>query len=66
MEEYDKLARAAIGQGVTMDALNKIPVKEKIGRAKMIAPDKYEAEYAAIIAGIKEEIDAVIAGGEDA
>lgn len=32
----------------------------------MAAPDTYKAEYASILEQMKNEIDAVIAGGEDA
>ena len=49
-----------------MKALFAIGAKERIGRAKMAAPDTYKAEYASILEQMKNEIDAVIAGGEDA
>ena len=62
----DELSRDALNKGADMKALLAIGAREKIGRAKMIAPDKYEVEYAAIAADMKEEINAVIAGGEDA
>ena len=32
----------------------------------MVAPDKYEQEYKAILDTMKAEIDEVVAGGEDA
>lgn len=63
---FDEISREALTKGASMKGLFAIGAKEKIGRAKMIAPDKYEAEYAAIIAEMKAEIEEVIAGGEDA
>ena len=63
---FDEISRDALTKGASMKGLFAIGAKEKIGRAKMIAPDKYEAEYAAIIAEMKAEIEEVIAGGEDA
>ena len=63
---FDEISRDALTKGASMKGLFAIGAKEKIGRAKMIAPDKYETEYAAIIAEMKAEIEEVIAGGEDA
>ena len=64
--KFDEMSRAALEKGAEMKGIFAISAREKIGRAKMIAPDKYEAEFAAIVADMKKEIDAVIAGGEDA
>ncbi len=64
--KFDEMSRAALDKGADMKGLFAISAREKIGRAKMVAPDKYEAEFAAIVADMKNEIDAVIAGGEDA
>ena len=64
--KFDEMGRAALEKGAEMKGIFTISAREKIGRAKMIAPDKYEAEFAAIVADMKKEIDAVIAGGEDA
>ena len=49
-----------------MEALFAIDAREKIGRAKMADARTFEADYDAIAAEMKAEIDAVIAGGEDA
>ena len=49
-----------------MKALFSIGAKERIGRAKMAAPDAYKQEYASILEQMKAEIEAVVAGGEDA
>ena len=62
----DELSREALNKGADMKALLAIGAREKIGRAKMVDPNKYEAEYAAIVADMNEEINAVISGGEDA
>ena len=43
-----------------------MPSPARIGRATTAAPDKYKEEYAAILADMKAEIEAVIEGGEDA
>ena len=64
--KFDEMCRAALDKGAEMKGLFAISAREKIGRAKMVAPEKYEAEFAAIVADMKNEIDAVIAGGEDA
>ena len=63
---FDALGRDALGKGADMKALFAIGAKERIGRSKMAAPDTYKAEYASILEQMKNEIDAVIAGGEDA
>ena len=63
---YDVLCREALGKGANMDALFAIDVREKIGRAKMADPKAFEEVYDAIDAQMKSQIDAVIAGGEDA
>ena len=63
---YDVLCREALGKGANMDALFAIDVREKIGRAKMADPKAFEEAYDAIDAQMKRQIDAVIAGGEDA
>mgnify|MGYP005892476653 CR=1 FL=1 len=63
---FDAFGRDALGKGADMKALFAIGAKERIGRAKMAAPDTYKAEYASILEQMKNEIDAVIAGGEDA
>ena len=62
---FDALAREALAQGADMNALIKIPAKEKLGYAKMTAPDKFEAEYAQIQAEMKAQIQAVIEGGNE-
>ena len=63
---YDVLCREALEKKANMDALFAIDAREKIGRAKMADPNNFESVYDAIDAQMKQEIDAVIAGGEDA
>ena len=62
---YDDLCREALSQGANMNALFKIPAREKIGYAKMTAPEKFEAEYAQIETDMKAQIQAVIEGGNE-
>ena len=63
---YDVLCREALGKGANMDKLFAIDAREKIGRAKMADPKAFDEAYDAIDAQMKQEIEAVIAGGEDA
>ena len=62
---YDNLCRAALKQGANMNALFKIPAREKLGYAKMTAPDQFEAEYAQIVTDMEAQIQAVIEGGNE-
>ena len=63
---YDALCRAALGKSADMNSLFAIAAREKIGRAKMANADTFEADYAAIADEMNKEIEAIIAGGEDA
>ena len=63
---YDVLCREALKKGADMNALFAIDVREKLGRAKMADASTFEADYDAIAAQMKKEIEEVIAGGEDA
>ena len=63
---YDKLCRAALDKGADMNGLFAIAAREKVGRAKMADVATFEADYDAIAAQMKAEIEAVIAGGEEA
>ena len=64
--KYDAMSREALSKGAEMKSIFAIPAREKIGRAKMTAPDKYESEFDAIIAEMKSELAQAIAGGEEA
>ena len=63
---YDMLCREALGKGANMNRLFAVDVRERIGRAKMADPKAFEEVYDEIDAQMKQEIEAVIAGGEDA
>ena len=64
--QYDALCRAALEKGADMNGLFGIDAREKIGRAKMADAETYAADYSAIAAEMKKEIEDVVAGGEDA
>ena len=64
--KYDAMSREALSKGADMKSIFAIPAREKIGRAKMTAPDKYESEFDAIIAELVSELAQAIAGGEEA
>ena len=63
--EYDALCRAALKKGADMNRLFAIPVREKIGRAKMVPQDQVEAVYGGLLREMSEEIAAAAQGGED-
>ena len=63
---YDTLCREALEKGADMNGLFAIDSREKLGRAKMADADSFGAQYDAIAAQMKKEIEEVIAGGEDA
>ncbi len=64
--QYDALCRDALDKGADMNGLFGIEARESIGRAKMADAETYAADYSAIAAEMKKEIEEVIAGGEDA
>ena len=63
--EFDVQCREALKQGADVEALFAIPVREKIGRAKMADAKSFGADYDAMIAEMKQEIADVVAGGEE-
>ena len=63
---YDGLCRDALDKGADMEALFVIDAREKIGRAKMADPNAFDEAYDAIEAQMKDEIEKLIAGGEEA
>ena len=63
---YDSLCRDALEKGADMNGLFAIAARERVGRAKMVDPDSFQAVYDEIEAQMKKEIEDVIAGGEDA
>ena len=62
---YDTLCRDALAKGADMNALFAIDSRERLGRAKMADAASFKADYDAIAAQMKKEIEEVIAGGED-
>ncbi len=60
---YD-LSSAALKDGVSINKIVSIPVRERIGRIKYVAEDKVEAEYDSIVAELMEELDALKKEGE--
>ncbi len=63
---YDVLCREALDKGADMEALFAISAREKIGRAKMADAGTFSADYDAIEAQMKKEVEEVVAGGENA
>ena len=63
--DFDTQARAAIAQGVELNKILGIAVREKIGRAKSIPADLYKAEYELMAKEMKAQIDALYQGGEE-
>ena len=64
--DFDKLCRAAIAEGADLGALNAIPAKEQIGRAKSVPADQYKEVYTKMWADMKAQIAEVKQGGEEA
>ena len=56
---FDEKARAAIEKGADIGDVSTLDVRERIGRAKSVAADRYEAEYTSILAAIDEELAAL-------
>ena len=63
--EYDKLCRAAIGQGADVGKLFAIPAREDIGRAKSVPVEEYSRAYEKMEADMEQQIAEIAAmGGE--
>ena len=58
---YFDASRAALDQGVSINALVKLPVREAIGRFKYVPVSETRTEYDNITCQLKAEIDAQIA-----
>jgi V/A-type H+-transporting ATPase subunit A len=63
---YDTLCRDALQKGTDMNKLFAIPVREKIGRAKMADPDKFSELYDGLADEMRSEIKEAAEGGEEA
>ena len=62
---YDNLGREALAKGADMNKLFKIPVREKLGYAKLADPAKFAEEYDKINEEMKAQIAEVLEGGSD-
>ena len=60
----DKAAEA-IDAGADVQKISELPVRERIGRAKAVASDRYEEEYADIRNQIETELAALVNVGSD-
>ena len=63
--EFDVQCREALKQDADINGLFAIPVREKIGRAKMADAKTFGADYDKLLAEMKQEIADVVAGGEE-
>ena len=61
---YDEYCRDALTRGADMNALFAISAREKIARAKIIADDLVDVEFAKIDAEMKQQIEDAVNGGE--
>ena len=64
--KYDALCRDALAKGADMNKLFTIPVREKLGRAKMADAEKFGELYDGYVEEMKQEIGAAVEGGEEA
>ncbi len=64
--KYDALCREALAKGAVINKLFTIPVREKLGRAKMADAAKFAEMYDGYVDEMKKEIAAVVEGGEEA
>ena len=62
--KYDEEVRAVLNRIEDLEALFTMPSREKIGRAKMIAPEAFEKAYDDIESEMKSEILNAAAGGK--
>ena len=63
---YYDLSLEALGKGVSIDSLVKLPVRESIGRFKYVIKDKLDAEYEDILQKLQKEIDELVKKREEA
>ena len=61
---YDKLCRAAIERGASVQELFEIPSRERIGRAKSVRAEEYLEVYADIAKSMEAEIETRAEKGE--
>ena len=63
---YYDLSLEALGKGVSIDSLVKLPVRESIGRFKYVIKEKLDAEYEDILQKLQKEIDELVKKREEA
>ena len=63
--DYDKLCRAAIAKGASLNDLFNIEARVDMGRAKNVPADQYEAAYTKLAADMEAQITAIAEKGED-
>ena len=63
--DYDKLCRAAIAKGASLNDLFNIEARVDMGRAKNVPADQYEAAYSKLAADMEAQITAIAEKGED-
>ena len=61
---YDQFVEA-LEKGAKADDLIALPVRERIGRFKYVAPDKIAAEYGDVCAELAREIEEAVKNKED-
>ena len=59
-------ATDAIRRGADIQKISELPVRERIGRAKAVASDRFEEAYAEIRAEVDRQMEALLEGGVDA
>ncbi len=64
IRRYDSLCRTAAESQSDLNSLFTIASRERIGRAKAVPADQYQAEYAAIEAAMTNELQALAEKGE--
>mgnify|MGYP001077973442 FL=1 len=65
IRQYEDLCRDASAKGGNLDELFAVPVREKIGRAKSVVADEYQAAYDIITKEMEAQITAIAEKGED-
>ena len=63
--DYDKLCRAAIAKGASLNDLFNIEARVDMGRAKNVPADQYEAAYSKLAADMEAQINAIAEKGEE-
>ena len=65
IRRYEDLCRDASAKGGSLNDLFSVPVREKIGRAKSVVADEYQAAYDIITKEMEDQITAIAEKGAD-